>query len=139
MPRSLLREGRIVDFEGHELGTHTGLHQFTIGQRKGLGVASKEPLFVTEINLAKNEVVVGPEASLYNMRCIVSGLNWINDPGLHNPDAHNINLTARLVPGARLPGRNHATSGQSSTGDLCHCLEINHSGAGPCFLSRGPM
>ncbi len=77
VPAWKLRPGNIVNPEGKVLGQHPGLHQFTIGQRKGLGVQSLEPLFVLAMDPVKNEVVVGPETSLFRKYCIVSNLNWI--------------------------------------------------------------
>ena len=58
------REGAIVDMEGRELGTHTGHHHFTIGQRKGLGVSSTEPLYVIDKDPKTNTVTVGPKEAL---------------------------------------------------------------------------
>jgi tRNA-specific 2-thiouridylase len=80
VPKELLKPGNIVDPEGRVLGEHTGLHQFTIGQRKGLGVFGKEPLFVLALRGKTNEVVVGPEQNLFRKSATVSTLNWINEP-----------------------------------------------------------
>ncbi len=55
------REGRFVDRDGNPLGTHQGILRYTVGQRKGLGIAAKEPLYVVAIDAEKNEVVLGPE------------------------------------------------------------------------------
>jgi tRNA-specific 2-thiouridylase len=59
-----LRPGPIVDMQGRELGRHEGLPLFTIGQRRGLGVATDQPLYVTNLDIARNAVVVGPRAAL---------------------------------------------------------------------------
>jgi tRNA-specific 2-thiouridylase len=80
VPKELLKPGNIVDPTGQVLGQHTGLHQFTIGQRKGIGVHSKEPLFVLALRGKTNEVVVGPEQNLFRKSALVSHLNWINEP-----------------------------------------------------------
>lgn len=82
-PPELLRPGNIVNPEGTLLGTHTGLHQFTIGQRKGLGVNSKDPLFVLALNPERDEVVVGKEELLFRKRCTVAHVNWVSPPNLH--------------------------------------------------------
>lgn len=95
VPASLLVPGRIVDRQGNELGTHTGLHQFTIGQRKGIGVNSKEPLFVLALNKDRNEVIVGPEEALYRKSCTVAHLNWINPPGLEKPQRFHAKIRYR--------------------------------------------
>lgn len=85
VPESLRLPGNIVDSRGVTLGQHGGVHHFTIGQRKGLNLSSKVPLFVTDIRPASREVVVGPENNLYRSSCVVSSLNWINPPNLHHP------------------------------------------------------
>ncbi len=75
------REGTLVSQEGAVLGAHTGVHRFTIGQRKGLGLSSTSPLYVLEIRPDKGEVVVGSRDALYQTRLTASGVNWISgDP-----------------------------------------------------------
>jgi tRNA-specific 2-thiouridylase len=59
-----LRPGPIVDLAGRELGRHQGLPLYTIGQRRGLGIAAAQPLYVTALDAARNAVVVGPQESL---------------------------------------------------------------------------
>src|SRR5215213_9808980 len=59
-----LRPGPIVDLAGRELGRHEGLPLYTIGQRRGLGIAAKQPLYVTALDSARNAVVVGPQEAL---------------------------------------------------------------------------
>jgi len=80
VPKELLKPGNIVDPDGNILGNHGGLHQFTIGQRKGIGVHGKEPLFVLALRGKTNEVVVGPEQNLFRKSALVSRVNWINEP-----------------------------------------------------------
>jgi tRNA-specific 2-thiouridylase len=62
--RGLATSGEIVDREGRVLGHHAGQHEFTVGQRRGIGVAASEPLFVLEKQAASGRVVVGPRAAL---------------------------------------------------------------------------
>lgn len=78
VPKELLRPGNIVDTSGKVLAQHPGLHAFTIGQRKGLGAYSSEPLYVLELRGATNEVVVGPESHLFRKSATVSHMNWLN-------------------------------------------------------------
>jgi len=80
VPVELRKPGNLVDREGNILGIHTGLYQFTIGQRKGLGIYAKDPTFVLALRPENNEVVVGPETSLFRKYATVDHLNWINDP-----------------------------------------------------------
>jgi tRNA-specific 2-thiouridylase len=58
------REGEVLDSTGRRLGTHTGHHNFTVGQRRGIGVAATEPLYVTGTDAASNSITVGPRHEL---------------------------------------------------------------------------
>jgi len=73
------REGVFVDEEGRVLGRHEGVHRFTVGQRKGLGLASSTgaPMYVLALRHADQHVVVGPKQSLERTRLTASGVNWI--------------------------------------------------------------
>jgi len=77
--------GPIVDRKGNVLGKHNGIEHFTIGQRKGLRLAFKEPLYVTGIEPGTNAVVVGEKEALYTSSQTVSGLNWISIETLDGP------------------------------------------------------
>jgi tRNA-specific 2-thiouridylase len=72
------RPGTVVNAEGRVLGTHAGVHRFTIGQRKGLGLSSTEPLYVTAINPASAQVVVGSRDDLGRASLTASQVNWIS-------------------------------------------------------------
>jgi tRNA-specific 2-thiouridylase len=69
--------GEIVDAEGRVLGRHSGIHHFTIGQRRGLGLAAPAPLFVQQIDAERNRVVVGPSESLFARRARVERISWV--------------------------------------------------------------
>lgn len=69
--------GEIVTTDGRVLGRHAGVHRFTVGQRKGLGVAVGEPLYVIATEPASQRVIVGPREELLRERCMVSRVNWI--------------------------------------------------------------
>ena len=69
--------GDIVDLEGRVLGRHDGIIHFTVGQRKGLGLAHHEPLFVLRIDAARHQVVVGPREALATRRIRLRDLNWL--------------------------------------------------------------
>jgi len=73
------RAGAIVDEKGRQLGSHAGVHHFTIGQRKGLGIASPDgaPLYVLALSSPDRQVVVGPRASLERTTLTASGVNWM--------------------------------------------------------------
>ena len=72
-----LKRGKIVDKNGKVRGEHTGIIKYTIGQRKGLGISNPTPLFVTKIDAAKNEVIVGDEEDLYTNELTVKDFNII--------------------------------------------------------------
>lgn len=69
--------GNIVNSKGEILGRHTGLYNYTIGQRKGLGISYKESLFVLGFNKEKNEVIVGTEEELYSKVILVGDINLL--------------------------------------------------------------
>lgn len=72
-----VQPGNIIDEAGNILGRHRGIIHYTIGQRKGLGIAAPRPLFVKEIRAAANEVVVGEAESVYAHHLIATNLNWM--------------------------------------------------------------
>jgi tRNA-specific 2-thiouridylase len=84
-PVPLFSKGPIVDSEGRILGEHSGIHHYTIGQRRGLGIAHTSPLYVLEIRPEDNAVVVGERALLGKKQCRVIRLNWISIPKLVEP------------------------------------------------------
>ena len=77
--------GNIVDSKGTVLGHHKGIWNYTIGQRKGLGIAFSEPLYVIGLNKENNTVIVGVREETYNTSFIVSDLVWVALPGLEHP------------------------------------------------------
>lgn len=71
--------GEIVDLEGRVLGRHEGIIHYTIGQRRGLGIAGAEPLYVVRIDAKAKQVIVGPREALRQEDIRVSGLNWLGE------------------------------------------------------------
>lgn len=76
--------GEIVNQNGEVVGRHSGVHQFTIGQRKGLGFAAGKPLYVLAIDAEKNRVVVGGDAALRTSTFEIRNVNWVS---VSEPDA----------------------------------------------------
>jgi tRNA-specific 2-thiouridylase len=74
------RSGPLVDTGGRELGRHAGVHRFTVGQRRGLGLTSKRPLYVVAVRPATRTVVVGEEAELFSDRLVVRDASWLSVP-----------------------------------------------------------
>jgi tRNA-uridine 2-sulfurtransferase len=72
------RPGDIVNTQGQVLGQHTGIHHYTIGQRKGIGIAAPEPLYVVSLDAVKNRVVVGSRAETHSLECTIDRVNWVS-------------------------------------------------------------
>lgn len=79
------KKGNIVHVNGKVLGKHNGLYNYTIGQRKGLGISYKEPLFVVGFNKEKNEVIVGEKEYIYKKEMIVKDINLLLIDSLEEP------------------------------------------------------
>jgi len=77
---SAVRPGPIIDMNGKVIGTHKGIHGDTIGQRKGMGISSPEPLYVVKIDLQKNTIQAGPGEYAKRKEFFVHELNWIIPP-----------------------------------------------------------
>ncbi len=92
--------GEIVDRDGRVLGTHRGIHAYTVGQRRGLGIAAPEPLYVVRLEAAANRVVVGPRADLECDGLTAAGAVWLPDcpAAEHFACAVKIRSTASAVP-----------------------------------------
>lgn len=69
--------GEIVSTSGKTLGEHTGIHRYTIGQRRGLGIAHEKPLYVVQIEHAKNQIIVGEANELESLEFVAKGVNWV--------------------------------------------------------------
>ena len=74
-----------MDTEGHVLGTHQGIVQYTVGQRKGLGIAAEEPLYVIALDAEKNQVIVGNNSQVFAKGLIADKLNWVAIDNLREP------------------------------------------------------
>lgn len=77
--RGAAAAGVIVDADGQRLGTHDGIHHFTIGQRRGLGVSAAQPLYVTDIEPQTATVRVGPRAATLSQGLVAGAVNWLGD------------------------------------------------------------
>jgi tRNA-specific 2-thiouridylase len=79
--------GAIVDLDGNVLGSHSGIIHFTVGQRRGLGLATGTPLYVVRLDAARRHVVVGPREALRMSRIVLRDVNWIGDDPIEQPVA----------------------------------------------------
>jgi tRNA-specific 2-thiouridylase len=77
-----MEPGDIVDVGGRVLGRHQGIAHFTVGQRRGLGIASGSPLYVVRLDAASRRVVVGPREALRTDRIVLRDVNWIGEGAL---------------------------------------------------------
>ena len=84
-------EGEILDPDGRVIGRHRGAIRYTIGQRRGLGVAAEHPLYVVAKDMEKHTVTVGPESALYSRELTASDFNWLSIPEPDRP----LRVTAR--------------------------------------------
>jgi tRNA-specific 2-thiouridylase len=102
------RGGTIVAQDGERLGTHGGVHRFTVGQRKGLGISAPAPMYVLRIDAESREVTVGPRAALERTSLTASGVNWVavDAPGDWLPVSGQIRHRHAAAPGRvrALPG-----------------------------------
>lgn len=74
-----LEPGEIVHVDGRVMGAHTGIINYTVGQRRGLGIATGEPLFVVKLDAANKRVIVGPRQALGVSRITLKDVNWIGE------------------------------------------------------------
>jgi tRNA-specific 2-thiouridylase len=75
--------GVITDISGHKIGTHQGLHQFTIGQRRGINCPASEPYYVLKIDKLQNRLIVGYKKDLYKTTLTIKNINWFIPKPFH--------------------------------------------------------
>ena len=92
------RQGEIVLSDGTVVGEHDGIEHFTIGQRKGLGVAWREPLHVIRLDAAMNRVVVAPRAEAGRDSCVVGAVNWVSIDPIEAPRTVEVQVRYRSAP-----------------------------------------
>jgi len=102
--------GDIVDLSGHVLGQHEGIIHFTVGQRKGLKIPAREPLYVLRLEADTRRVVVGPRAALATRLIYVHDVNWIGEGALDDATRREIFVKVRSTrppqPASLTAGRN---------------------------------
>ena len=102
--------GDIVHIDGRVLGRHAGILHYTIGQRRGLGVAAAEPLYVVSLDARAARVIVGPREALATPRIRLRDVNWIGEGRLADIPARGLPIAARVrstrapAPATLLPG-----------------------------------
>jgi tRNA-specific 2-thiouridylase len=108
--------GDIVDLEGKVLGQHQGIHHYTIGQRKGLGIAAAEPLYVIGLDAGRNRVIVGDRTRATQSECTVGRINWVSIPQPTSPIRASVQVRYRspAVPVNVIPLEGDSPNGDSS-------------------------
>jgi tRNA-specific 2-thiouridylase len=128
-----ITEGEIVDENGTPIGRHKGIIHYTVGQRKGLGIAAPAPLYVTKIDASNNRIVTGGKDSLLSRQFIVSDLNWIAVENLDKQCRITVKIRqnhkevgAVLIPEER--GRVKVVSDTPQTAVTCGQSAVFYSG-----------
>ncbi len=126
--------GDFVDPQGRLLGRHRGLESYTVGQRRGLGIPAREPLYVIEIQPASNRVVLGPREELLSPGLTASGMNWLITPPAGEIEAAG----GDPLPPSRRAGPDYPRRRWRSQGRLCHPPVRGGPGPGRGLLRRRP-
>jgi tRNA-specific 2-thiouridylase len=107
------RSGPIVDSAGRLRGRHQGVHRFTVGQRRGIGVTSSRPLYVLAVVPASRTVVVGEEEELAGDRLLAREVNWLSEPARSEPRRAGVRIRYR-----------HPEAPATITPREGHCAEV---------------
>jgi tRNA-specific 2-thiouridylase len=91
-----IEPGDIVDLDGRIVGRHPGIVHFTVGQRRGLGIASGAPLYVVRLDAAQGRVVVGPREALRMDRIVLRDINWIGDGAIDRAVGEGLEIFVRV-------------------------------------------
>ncbi|HAP48456.1 MAG TPA: tRNA 2-thiouridine(34) synthase MnmA, partial [Afipia sp.] len=91
-----MEPGDIVDLNGHVLGRHQGIVGFTIGQRRGLGIAASAPLYVVHLDAQTRRVVVGPREALNVRRILLRDVNWIGGGDLNSAIGDGLEMFVKV-------------------------------------------
>lgn len=94
----LPKAGDIVNAKGEKLNEHQGIHRYTIGQRRGLGIAHEKPLYVLQIERAKNQIIVGEKEELDELEFIAKGVNWVAFDAPEKPVRASVKVRYRHEP-----------------------------------------
>ncbi|NMF66355.1 tRNA 2-thiouridine(34) synthase MnmA [Brasilonema octagenarum] len=92
------KKGDIVDTSGKILGEHDGVHHYTIGQRKGIGIAAAEPLYVIALDAVNNRVIVGDRTKVTEPECTVERVNWVSIAEPSTPILAEVQIRYRSTP-----------------------------------------
>lgn len=119
--------GEIVDLRGRVLGRHNGIIRFTVGQRRGLGIAAGEPLYVVRLDAGQRRVVVGPREALRTTRMQLREVNWIGDGSLDEALADRLEVFVKV----RSTRRPQPALVRRAGGDVAVELLVGEEGVAP--------
>jgi tRNA-specific 2-thiouridylase len=141
--------GEIAHLDGRVLGRHAGVIDFTIGQRRGLGIASGEPLYVVRIEADRRRVIVGPREALATRRVHLREVNWLGAPALDDLPAEGVEVAARVrstrAPKPGLLGRDTGgvfvdlAAAEEGVAPGQACVLYTHDGADAEVLGGGTI
>jgi len=99
------RPGLIVDTSGNPIGRHEGISNYTVGQRRGLGLAGGKPLYVVDLDVEKNTVVVGSRKEAYSSGCLIEDVNFVSVESLDEPGTGTcmVRYRGKEVPATIMP------------------------------------
>jgi tRNA-specific 2-thiouridylase len=139
--------GDIVHLDGRVLGRHAGIMRFTVGQRRGLGLAGGEPLYVVALDAARRRVVVGPREALAARRIVLRDVNWLGDSELAAALAarHEVHVKVRSTrppqPARLVAGPDgvevHLAAGEDGVAPGQACVFYQSPGGGARVLGGG--
>jgi tRNA-specific 2-thiouridylase len=129
--------GNIVHVDGRVLGRHGGIINYTIGQRKGIGVAAGEPLYVLKLDAAAREVVVGPREALRTRHLRLREVNWLGDAPFEQAAARGEDILARIRSSGPLQPARLGSDEHGVTVELAHGEEGVSPGQACVFYAAG--
>jgi tRNA-specific 2-thiouridylase len=134
--------GDIVHMDGRIMGRHEGVIRYTIGQRRGLGVATGEPLFVVKLDAANKRVIVGPREALLTRALAIGESNWLGEGSLADACASAMPALARVrSTRAPVPGRMTLVPDEEGMGQPGFMFDTPEEGVAPgqaCVLYAAP-
>jgi len=121
--------GEIVDLDGKVLGAHAGIIHFTVGQRRGLGLASSAPLYVVRLDAEQRRVVVGSRDALRMSRIVLRDVNWIGDAALGAmlaDDRREVFVKVRSTRPPQAAWLRHSTTSTGESGTEVELVDGEH-------------
>ena len=139
--------GNVVHVDGRVLARHSGIINYTIGQRRGIGIAAPEPLYVVKLDADRHEVVVGPREALRTRTVMLRDVNWLGDEPFETAVAHGLEVLVRIRSTGPLQPASISIESDAVLVDLAHgeegvspgqaCVFYAATGGGERLLGGG--